>query len=69
MLDFRDLLDGVDVTKKHPSDEDVGGDANDQTERDGEVFFFFGRFFFPGFRGKTRVFFGTTGATDATDAR
>ena len=34
MLDFRDLLDGVDVTKKHPSDEDVGGDANDQTERE-----------------------------------
>ena len=25
MLDFRDLLDGVDVTKKPPSDGDVGG--------------------------------------------
>ena len=46
MLDFRDLLDGVDVTKKHPSDEDVGGDANDQTERDGEVFFSAGFFYY-----------------------
>ena len=33
MLDFRDLLDGVDVTKNTPSDEDVGGDANATGER------------------------------------
>ena len=38
MLDFRDLLDGVDVTKNTPSDEDVGGDAN-ATERDGGFWF------------------------------
>ena len=38
MLDFRDLLDGVDVTKNTPSDEDVGGDANATGET--EVFGF-----------------------------
>ena len=35
MLDFRDLLDGVDVTKNTPSDEDVGGDANATGETEG----------------------------------
>ena len=53
MLDFRDLLDGVDVTKKHPSDEDVGGDANDQTRETGRFLFSAG-FFFPVF-GKKRA--------------
>jgi hypothetical protein len=63
MLDFRDLLDGVDVTKNHPSDdEDVGGDANDRTKRDGFFFFFF---FFSRF---SEARFWRTTATDATDA-
>lgn len=70
MLDFRDLLDGVDVTKNTPSDEDVGGDANDQTRETGRFLFSAGFFFLvTRFSGKNarRVFFGTT-ATDATDA-
>ena len=65
MLDFRDLLDGVDVTKKHPSDEDVGGDANDQTERRGG--FCFRRDFFSRFSGKNARFFRDDG--DGRDGR